>query len=150
MLFHSAHFLTHLKMVYFYSTGEVVSTPLPYTIGSIWPLPFGLLLQQHLEGNSIPSISFSSSSTLSNARSITRSKREAGCSPPINYPSTNAFDSIFREDGASFSSHFILMDPLEEPQACRMIYLLVAIFSNLYLLLYVFFELLDPSVLFLL
>lgn len=106
-------------------TGEVVSIPIPHTISSIWPLPFGLLLQQELEGNSVAAIPFSSPSTLLSARSVTRSRREAGYSPPINYTQMQAFDFIFREDGASFSSHFVLKDPLEEPQVCRIVYSLM-------------------------
>lgn len=101
----------------FNASGEVVSIPLPHTISSIWPLPFGLLLQQELEGNSVAAIPFSSPSTLLSARSVTRSRREAGYSPSNNFTPMQAFDFIFREGGASFSSHFVLNDPLEEPQS---------------------------------
>lgn len=84
-------------------TGEVVSIPLSHTITSIWPLPFGLLLQQAAEGN-LPT------------HDISRSSRDSGHSQHQNLNLLTAFDNIIRGDRASMSSHLILKDPLEEPQ----------------------------------
>lgn len=95
--------------------GEVVSIPLARTVTSIWPLPFGLLLQQATEGISPAHLPFSSSSPLLGGRDITRPKREIGHSPRQNFSLLNTFDYIIKGDGASFSSHLILKDPLEEP-----------------------------------
>ncbi|XP_057979662.1 anaphase-promoting complex subunit 1 isoform X2 [Malania oleifera] len=99
------------------TSGEVVSIPLPHAIASIWPLPFGLLLQQANEG-SLPTHSpFLSSSPLLSARDISRQKREIGQSPQNSFSPSNAFDHILKGDGASMASHLILKDPLEEPQS---------------------------------
>ncbi|KAL3521232.1 hypothetical protein ACH5RR_019381, partial [Cinchona calisaya] len=91
------------------TSGEVVSVPLPHSIKSIWPLPFGLLLQDAPEGNSSVHIPFLSPSVSLSARS----RREVGYN---NSTSTHAFDFIHKGDGTSVSSHLILKDPLEEPQ----------------------------------
>ncbi|KAJ9683860.1 hypothetical protein PVL29_016384 [Vitis rotundifolia] len=99
------------------TSGEVVSIPLSRTITSIWPLPFGLLLQQATEGISPAHLPFSSSSPLLGGRDITRPKREIGHSPQQNFGLLNTFDYIIKGDGASFSSHLILKDPLEEPHS---------------------------------
>ncbi|RVX03114.1 Anaphase-promoting complex subunit 1 [Vitis vinifera] len=99
------------------TSGEVVSIPLARTVTSIWPLPFGLLLQQATEGISPAHLPFSSSSPLLGGRDITRPKREIGHSPRQNFSLLNTFDYIIKGDGASFSSHLILKDPLEEPHS---------------------------------
>ncbi|CAN6838494.1 unnamed protein product [Brassica oleracea] len=72
------------------TSGEVVSVPLPRTVISIWPLPFGLLLQQAAEVNPTSNIPFSTASPTLGSREMLR-KRD-------------------------MSSHLILRDPLEEPE----------------------------------
>ncbi|PHU09599.1 hypothetical protein BC332_21459 [Capsicum chinense] len=98
------------------TSGEVTSVPLPRSITSIWPLPFGLLLQQAPEGSSQAHIQFSSLSPLLNARDTIRSKREV--STQQNYTAVLGLDFTLKGDGSSMSSHLILKDPLEEPQNC--------------------------------
>lgn len=99
----------------FLSTGEVVSVPLPRTITSIWPLPFGLLLEQAAEGSSPTYPPFTSPSSSLSVRNVSRSKRDVGISPQHNFSIANAYDHRTIGCGASMSSHFILKDPLEEP-----------------------------------
>ncbi|KAL6865049.1 hypothetical protein ACP4OV_016200 [Aristida adscensionis] len=92
-------------------TGEVVSIPLPYSVSSIWPLPFGLLLQKSTDGGRI----VSSSSSLLNARDLSRPNKEFG----INYNASsqlNPLETDNKADRANVSSHLILKHPLEEPQ----------------------------------
>ncbi|KAF3681975.1 hypothetical protein FXO37_02599 [Capsicum annuum] len=96
------------------TSGEVTSVPLPRSITSIWPLPFGLLLQQAPEGSSQAHIQFSSLSPLLNARDTIHSKREV--STQQNYTAVLGLDFTLKGDGSSMSSHLILKDPLEEPQ----------------------------------
>ncbi|KAL0680619.1 hypothetical protein Bca4012_047466 [Brassica carinata] len=72
------------------TSGEVVSVPLPRTVISIWPLPFGLLLQQAAEVNPTSNIPFFTASPTLGSREMLR-KRD-------------------------MSSHLILRDPLEEPE----------------------------------
>ncbi|GLT54489.1 hypothetical protein SLA2020_276820 [Shorea laevis] len=101
-----------------YSTsGEVISIPLPRTITSIWPLPFGLLLQQAAEVYSPAHIPFSSSSTLLGTCDIPRHRKEIGHSPQHKFGSMSSFDCVFKGDTSSMCSHLILKDPLEEPQS---------------------------------
>ncbi|KAL0452714.1 UNVERIFIED_CONTAM: Anaphase-promoting complex subunit [Sesamum latifolium] len=96
--------------------GEVVSVPLPHAIASIWPLPFGLLLQRAPEGSLLTNISLSSSNPLLSARDVFRPKRDIGYSPQNNYTPTHIFDFTTRNDGTSMPSHLILKDPLEDLQ----------------------------------
>ncbi|KAH7677904.1 Anaphase-promoting complex subunit 1 protein [Dioscorea alata] len=96
----------------YYTSGEVVCIPLPYGIASIWPLPFGLLMQKSMDG----SRPISSSSSLLNARDLSRFSKEYG----LNYYNShqlNSLETITKEAGAITSSHLILKHPLEEPQA---------------------------------
>ncbi|KAL6620059.1 hypothetical protein ACP70R_035198 [Stipagrostis hirtigluma subsp. patula] len=93
-------------------TGEVVNIPLPYSVSSIWPLPFGLLLQKSTDGGRI----VSSSSSLLNARDITRPNKEYGLNYNVSCQ-VNTFETDSKADGAIISSHLILKHPLEEPQA---------------------------------
>uniref|UniRef100_A0A2N9GLI6 Uncharacterized protein n=1 Tax=Fagus sylvatica TaxID=28930 RepID=A0A2N9GLI6_FAGSY len=95
---------------------EIVSIPLPRTVASIWPLPFGLLLQQAAEVYSPAHIPFSSSSPLLGARDILRHRKEIGHSPQHNISFLSASDYNFKGDTGSISSHLILKDSLEEPQ----------------------------------
>jgi anaphase-promoting complex subunit 1 len=83
---------------------------------SIWPLPFGLLLQQAAEVYSPAQIPFSSSSTLLGTCDIPRHRREIGQSPQHKMGSLSAFDYGFKGDTSSMCSHLILKDPLEEPE----------------------------------
>ncbi|TKY56881.1 Anaphase-promoting complex subunit 1 [Spatholobus suberectus] len=93
--------ILHIDCLTIYNTsGEVVSLPLPRTITSIWPLPFGLLLQQEVEANIPSRVPFSSTSPLLNTRDILLS----------------ASNHIQKGEGTLVSSHLILMDPLDEHQ----------------------------------
>ncbi|XP_073113376.1 anaphase-promoting complex subunit 1 isoform X2 [Elaeis guineensis] len=94
------------------ASGEVVCIPLPYAVASIWPLPFGLLLQKLIDGNR----PISSSSSLLNARDLSRPCKEYG----LSHHSTrhiHSFEPVIKESGAMLSSHLILKHPMEEPQA---------------------------------
>lgn len=93
------------------ASGEVVCIPLPYAIAHIWPLPFGLLLQKSLEGNR----PISSSSSLLNARDLSRPNKEYGSSYVSNQH--HSIEPSIKEDSVVISSHLILTHPLEEPQA---------------------------------
>ncbi|XAR71917.1 hypothetical protein NMG60_11018371 [Bertholletia excelsa] len=96
------------------TSGEVVSVPLPRTITSIWPLPFGLLLQQAAEGSSSTYAPFSSFSPSLSSRDVLRLKREVGYSPQCNFTTLDHPTGIL---GSSLSSLLVLRDPLEEPQS---------------------------------
>ncbi|XP_038722804.1 anaphase-promoting complex subunit 1 [Tripterygium wilfordii] len=98
------------------TSGEVVSIPLPRTITSIWPLPFGLLLQHAAEGNSPTQNYFSSSSPLFGSREMFHSRREIGHSPQHNFSFSSASDCAIKGEPTKTSSHLILKDALEEPQ----------------------------------
>ncbi|GKU92137.1 hypothetical protein SLEP1_g5905 [Rubroshorea leprosula] len=98
------------------TSGEVVPVPISRTITSIWPLPFGLLLQQASEGNSSTHASFSFSSPSLGSREMSRVRRETGYSPQRNF-NFSAYDYIGRGESVSVSSHLILKDPLEEPRS---------------------------------
>lgn len=91
-----------MTKIYFCVIGEIVSLPLPRTITSIWPLPFGLLLQQEVEATTPSRIPFSSTSPLFSARDILLSSS----------------GHIQKGEGSLVSSHLILMDPLDEEQVC--------------------------------
>ncbi|KAK1321292.1 Anaphase-promoting complex subunit 1 [Acorus calamus] len=91
-------------------TGEVACIPLPHAITSIWPLPFGLLLQKESDENRSPYFQVSSSNTLANVRNLTRPIRGYGSNPPNLL---NSMEHVARMD---MSSHLILKHPLEEPQ----------------------------------
>ncbi|CAN6805344.1 unnamed protein product [Brassica oleracea] len=94
-----------------YSTsGEVVSVPLSRTVISIWPLPFGLLLQQAAEVNQSSHIPFSAATPTLASREMLRQRKEIG---NINFHSLVAHDLTSKRD---MSSHLILRDPLEEPE----------------------------------
>lgn len=96
--------------------GNAVSIPLARAVTSIWPLPSGLLLQQTNESNSSRHSLFSSSSPLLTAHDIPRPKKDMGYSPQQSFNLRSSWDHLVKVDGASLSSHLILMDPLEEPQ----------------------------------
>ena len=98
--------------------GEVVSLPLSRTITSIWPLPFGLLLQQEVEANIPSHVPFSSASPLLNTRDMSRPRRELGNSPQHCVSPFNELNHIQKGEVTSMSSHLILMDPLDEQQVC--------------------------------
>lgn len=98
------------------STGEVASIPLPHTITSIWPLPYGLLLQHAPDCNFLTNMSFSSSNPLLSGRDVFRSKRDCGYSPQNNYYPMHSPDFGIRGDGIMVSSHLILKDPFEDPR----------------------------------
>ncbi|GMH15411.1 hypothetical protein Nepgr_017252 [Nepenthes gracilis] len=98
----------------FNTSGELTSIPLPGMVTSIWPLPFGLLLQQAAEGI-CPLYAPASSRPLLIARDIPRSKRELRHSPMQNFGFGNT-DNIIKGNLTSMSSHLILNDPLDEPQ----------------------------------
>ncbi|XP_050224594.1 anaphase-promoting complex subunit 1-like [Mercurialis annua] len=86
---------------------ELVSIPVLCTITSMWPFPFGLLLQPAAEGSTSTQPTFLSACPLSDTRDIFRSRKDIGQSPRHNV----TFMAIL-------SSHLILKDLLEEPQVC--------------------------------
>ncbi|KAF7837561.1 anaphase-promoting complex subunit 1 isoform X1 [Senna tora] len=96
------------------TSGEVVSLPLPCTISSIWPLPFGLLLQQEVEANIPSSVPFSSLSPLLSTRESWRPRREFGHSPQHCFSPFSALNHIQKGEATSISSHLIFMDTLDE------------------------------------
>ncbi|XP_010543717.1 PREDICTED: anaphase-promoting complex subunit 1 isoform X2 [Tarenaya hassleriana] len=96
-------------------SGEVVSLPLPRTVTSIWPLPFGLLLQQVCEVNPSLNVQFSSSSPVLGSREMLRQRKDIGKSSPQIFHSPVTYDLISKGDMSYTSSHLILRDPLEEP-----------------------------------
>ncbi|XP_020962926.1 anaphase-promoting complex subunit 1 isoform X4 [Arachis ipaensis] len=81
------------------NSGEVVSPPLSRAVSSIWPLPFGLLLQQEVEGNIPSRAPFSSTSPLIGARDM-----------------FTAPNHMQKGEGNAVCSHLILMDPLDEQE----------------------------------
>ncbi|KAF8652488.1 hypothetical protein HU200_062821 [Digitaria exilis] len=93
-------------------TGEVVSVPLPYAVSSIWPLPFGLLLQKSADGGHM----VSSSSSLLDARDLNRPNKDYGLTYSVSCQ-TNTMETDSKANGCLISSHLILKHPLEEPQA---------------------------------
>ncbi|XP_072985105.1 anaphase-promoting complex subunit 1 isoform X1 [Typha latifolia] len=93
-------------------SGEVACIPLPYSISSIFPLPFGLLLQKSTD----ESRAISSSSSFLNARDLSRPSKEYGLSYHASHQ-LNSFEPISKDNGGITSSHLILKHPLEEPQA---------------------------------
>ncbi|KAK9124538.1 hypothetical protein Sjap_014140 [Stephania japonica] len=106
--------------------GEEICIPLHHPIASIWPIPSGLLLQKAALGSYPARAPSLTSNLLLNERDLFRSKRELGYSSPhglIAYGPqhiANLFTSSHHSvkgDGAMLSSHLILKDPLEEPQA---------------------------------
>ncbi|XP_065870277.1 anaphase-promoting complex subunit 1 isoform X2 [Euphorbia lathyris] len=97
-------------------SGEVVSIPLPCTITSIWPLPYGLLLQPATGGSSTLHSTYSSTSPLLGARDMLRRRRDVGVSPQHNSTLLGTYDHVNKVDTTSLSSHLILKDLLEEPQ----------------------------------
>lgn len=98
----------------------MVSIPLPHAITSIWPLPFGVLLQRAPEGSLLANISLSSSNPFLGARDVFRQKRDAGYSPQLSCSSPHIYAISTRSDGKSISSHLILKDPLEDPQVSNL------------------------------
>ena len=117
-------------MVLFFITGEVVSIPLPCSIISIWSLPFGLLLQQVAEGNSVTHGPFSYSSPSLGSRDIIRNRRESRHSPQHNFSLLTAYDHLIKGESSSMSSHLILKDLLEEPQVCNRMHLILRFCIN--------------------
>ncbi|XP_024011523.1 anaphase-promoting complex subunit 1 [Eutrema salsugineum] len=97
------------------TSGEVVSVPLPRTVISIWPLPFGLLLQQTAEMNPSSYAPFSSASPTLGSREMLRQRKEMGNISPQNFHSPVTHDLTSKRDMSYMSSHLILRDPLEEP-----------------------------------
>ncbi|XP_010067541.2 anaphase-promoting complex subunit 1 isoform X5 [Eucalyptus grandis] len=98
------------------ASGEVVTIPLPQSISSIWPLPFGLLLEQAAEGDFPRNIHFSSSILASGASDTSHPRREIGHSPQSNFSCMSPYDNVLKGDTALLSSHLILKDPMEDPQ----------------------------------
>ena len=109
-------------------TGEVVSVPLSRTVISIWPLPFGLLLQQAAEVNQSSHIPFSAATPTLASREMLRQRKEIG---NINFHSLVAHDLTSKRD---MSSHLILRDPLEEPEVNDVIRLDFSCLLNSYFL----------------
>lgn len=99
------------------SSGEISCIPLPHSIASVWPLPFGLLLQRAIDESHPPYLYFPSSSPLLNVRDLSRSNREYGSNPQNNVNMLNSLGHNFMGSVSSMSSHLILKHPSEEPQA---------------------------------
>lgn len=93
--------------------------PLPQSITSIWPLPFGLLLEQAAEGDFPRNIHFSSSIFSSGSCDTLHPRREIGHSPQSNFSCMSPFDNVLKGDTTLSSSHLILKDPMEDPQVCQ-------------------------------
>lgn len=108
-----AEVFTFYHFWHLWATGEVVSVPLSRTVISIWPLPFGLLLQQAAEVNQSSHIPFSSATPTLASREMLRQRKETGNISPQNFHSSVAHELTSRRD---MSSHLILRDPLEEPE----------------------------------
>ncbi|OMO50083.1 Anaphase-promoting complex subunit 1 [Corchorus capsularis] len=98
-------------------SGEVVSIPLPCSIISIWSLPFGLLLQQVADGNSLTHGPFLNSSPSLGSRGVIRTRRESWNSPQHNSSFLTAYDNLIKGESSLMSSHLILKDLLEEPES---------------------------------
>ncbi|KAI4306844.1 hypothetical protein L6164_030088 [Bauhinia variegata] len=98
------------------TSGEVVSLPLPRTVTNIWPLPFGLILQQEVEANIPLHVPFSSSSPLLSTRDMLRPRREFGHSPQHCLSPFSSLSHIQKGEAISMSSHLILMDLQDEQQ----------------------------------
>ncbi|XP_068662507.1 anaphase-promoting complex subunit 1 isoform X2 [Aristolochia californica] len=97
--------------------GAVTRVPLAHTVISIWPLPFGLLLQRAADGTRPPQLHFSSPNQLLNMRDLPRPIREFGSSPHLNFNTLHAAGHNLSSDQYMVPSHLILKHPLEEPQA---------------------------------
>lgn len=96
-------------------TGEVAAIPLPCTIASIWPLPFGLLLQQGAEGEFSANFYSKSSNLLFGASAIASPRREFGQSPRSNSSFLSPLATSMKWLRA-YSSHMILRDVIGEPE----------------------------------
>ncbi|XP_042399420.1 anaphase-promoting complex subunit 1 [Zingiber officinale] len=90
-------------------SGEVVCIPIPSPIASIFPLPFGLLLQKSVDGNH----RMSSLGSVLGATDISRFGKDF----VRNYQISGQPFELVRENEVTVSSHLILKHPLEEPQA---------------------------------
>ncbi|GAB2272646.1 hypothetical protein Dimus_007470 [Dionaea muscipula] len=97
----------------FNMSGEFTSIPLPGMVTSIWPLTFGLLLQQAAEGGSPMGASCFSSPLLS-SRDIPCPKRDLRRGQ--SHCGFRNADNIIRGTFTSISSHLILNGLMEEPQ----------------------------------
>lgn len=109
---------SRINICHIFITGEMISIPLLNSVASIWPLPFGLLLQKSTYGNYQNRITFNSSISLPHSRDLPRNHREHG---PNRYVPTihNLHDLSTKELKEYFpmeSSHLILKHSLEEPQ----------------------------------
>ncbi|CAN0909752.1 Anaphase-promoting complex subunit 1 [Linum grandiflorum] len=103
--------ILHADTLTVYSiSGEVVYVPLPCAIASIWPLPYGLLLQAASEG------SRPTRSSLSSAHDRMYPKRETRYSPQQHFSAHSPSVYGIKNEAVTVSSHFILKDLLEEPQ----------------------------------
>ncbi|KAL9250913.1 Anaphase-promoting complex subunit 1-like protein [Drosera capensis] len=102
------------SLTIFDTSGEFTSIPLPGMITSIWPLPFGLLLQQAAESR-CPVGAASTSSSLLSSQNTFSSKKELRHSPMQNHGLWN-YDSIVKGTLSSTSSHLVLNGLVEEPQ----------------------------------
>ncbi|KAK9168101.1 hypothetical protein Syun_000241 [Stephania yunnanensis] len=118
--------IASFEKIHYTISSEVVCIPLHHPIASIWPIPSGLLLQKAALGSYPARATSLTSNLLLNERDLFRSKRELGYSQQhslIAYGpqhSSNSFNSSHHSvkgDAAKLSSHLILKDPLEEPQA---------------------------------
>ncbi|KAJ8769461.1 hypothetical protein K2173_002951 [Erythroxylum novogranatense] len=93
-------------------SGEVVSVQLPCVINSMWPLPFGLLLQPAAER--ITQTPFLSSSSFSSASDVSCARNESRHYHNIRFLGSS--ERIIKGDTITVSSHLILKDMLEDPE----------------------------------
>eukprot|EP01018_Ginkgo_biloba_P012111 Gb_37425 [translate_table: standard] len=107
----------HLDSLTTYTpSGEMVSVPSPTATASIWPVPFGLLLQKAADENHLCSGGSSSPGpSIPATRELGRVIRESFSGPFNNSASPTVQRPTY--DHRAIFSHYILKHPLEEPQA---------------------------------
>lgn len=106
----------HLDSLTAYTpSGEMVSIPVPPATASIWPVPFGLLLQKAADANHLCTSGTSAAfPSMPSTQELGRIIREGSGTPVNNFFSPN-FQWPNYDCGANFS-HYILKHTLEEPQ----------------------------------
>lgn len=95
-------------------TGEIVQIPIFHAMESIWPLPFGLLLQRLTDGASHHQ-HFSIPNSRLNRSYMPYSSKDGGSCLQHNFNSQASSNNVVG-DSDTISSLFILTHPLEEIQ----------------------------------
>ena len=97
-------------------TGEMVSIPVPPATASIWPVPFGLLLQKAADRNQLCTSETSAAfPCMPSTQELGHIIREGSGTPVSSFLYPN-FQQPDYDCGVNFS-HYILKHTLEEPQA---------------------------------